>query len=689
MTEPKKRRRIVPEAITSPTSKQKSSFNALNAPIIVDLKDQAEKGRKLGPGRKIYVNLAPFQNDHKQVNWRRLLNDQAVSNGYANANGDDAGVGDAGPLTAPPVPRRPLDAFLSAITRAMNVHMDDSSDSDDEYGPLAMNDDKDEGEDDDVGDDDDEENENDKEGDVNVDVNLEEGEKNEDETGTRKGTGDDKDQAKKKKMKRNNGYDYYDDWIDDSEFIEVTEFKDKRKSKHRGFVIYRGKIERDEAYNEAGYEYDEETGARQKKKRGGARASNKRRDAAGKGGGETPSGKLGKAKKEAPPYELPDDVREALERVEMVVKTIPESERLSQKRKIMPKQVREELIRSETVFKPEIDKVGPTAQKAIVDHLMKFVAVFTSRQNINAYVTGRMGGTLRQDLVFSADIVKEIVKDLKPVAHKADDKPVFESEDAFLKHIPLVLLAKVAKQIRLGLQGDTLKSDRGTAVLEEVLGCFPEGTMELESLSKVLEEVEKTEKKAELESKQTKKLREDQDKGGKAVEEMGVQVNDLDVDTAVEKGLAQGADADGLRALLESEEAKNDENWSCSLRLLAVAGPYGLKIKFIGTTGQSSGLLKKGKDLHIRTVASKITRLFNENSSIVGKIKDTNGYYALRVFPGVEFEEPLHRTPGKKTQDASTIDSDRVPSDAQTVTADDVADEIELDLDGLDDDVSP
>ena len=95
--------------------------------------------------------------------------------------------------------------------------------------------------------------------------------------------------------------------------------------------------------------------------------------------------------------------------------------------------------------------------------------------------------------------------------------------------------------------------------------------------------------------------------------------------------------------MLESEEASEDENWSCALKLLAVAGPYGLKVKFIGTTGKSSGLLKKGKDLHIRTVASKITRLFNEKTTDVGKIKDSNGFYALRLFPGNSFDTPLRK----------------------------------------------
>jgi len=47
------------------------------------------------------------------------------------------------------------------------------------------------------------------------------------------------------KRRKKDSYDYMDDFIDDSEFIEMVEHTDKRKSKHKGFVIYRGTIQRD------------------------------------------------------------------------------------------------------------------------------------------------------------------------------------------------------------------------------------------------------------------------------------------------------------------------------------------------------------------------------------------------------------------------------------------------------------
>jgi hypothetical protein len=82
--------------------------------------------------------------------------------------------------------------------------------------------------------------------------------------GTGADTNNDEDgvAAPRRRKKWKNSYDYMDDFIDDSEFIQVVEFADNRKAKHRGFVIYRGKIERDEADADSGYEYDEETGTR-------------------------------------------------------------------------------------------------------------------------------------------------------------------------------------------------------------------------------------------------------------------------------------------------------------------------------------------------------------------------------------------------------------------------------------------
>ena len=668
MSPPKAKRRIVPVQITSPSKNTSSIAHALNAPINVgDLKEQAKKGRELGPARKIWVDLKPYQEERKQVSWKRLIEEQAANGAFAGVSeirdasktattaGDADGPGGVaaevgvGPSTlklGQARSNRALGAYLNAITRAMN-NVINSSDSDDGYDTMPIEDDGD-------GEDDGSDDENEREGgDVNAEVNLEEnadGENNIDE-GEKKdgvnGNGDNgaqqREGAKKKKTRRGRGnsYDYHDDWIDDSEFIQMVEYTDNRQGKHRGFVIYQGKIERDEGENEAGYEYDEEAGTRYRR-RGNAKASRAPKTARAPNTSSTPGVKKStKAKREAPPpYQMPDTVIEAIERVEVVAREVIGANGAAQNRKGgVPRRVREALLRGEPAFKPELDTFGIVAQRAIVDRLMESVGVFSSRQNINSYVNGRVGGALRQDLVFSADIVRDIVKELKPVTEKQDEKPVFESEDAYLKHIPLAVLSKVAKQIRLGLQGETLNSDRAASVLNEVLSCFPPETIELKSLMKLLPEVEACEKKMEEEAKKSKKRTKEAENGMKAVQAMGVQVNDLDVDMAVEKGVAQGADGSELRGLLNAAESDGDEYLSCALKLLSVAGPYGLKIKFIGTTGQTSELLKRGKDLHIRTVASKITKLFNDRSDIVAKLKNSKGYWALRVFPGIEFEE--------------------------------------------------
>lgn len=63
--------------------------------------------------------------------------------------------------------------------------------------------------------------------------------------GTEIEDGDEGKQAPKRRRKKDS-YDYMDDFIDDSEFIEMIEYADTRKSKHKGFVIYRGRIQRDD-----------------------------------------------------------------------------------------------------------------------------------------------------------------------------------------------------------------------------------------------------------------------------------------------------------------------------------------------------------------------------------------------------------------------------------------------------------
>ncbi len=74
MKPPKPRKRIVPQLLSSPTGTSKHKVDALSGALQVEnLKEQYTQAKDLlGPGRKIYVNLAPYQTEHKQVSWKRV-----------------------------------------------------------------------------------------------------------------------------------------------------------------------------------------------------------------------------------------------------------------------------------------------------------------------------------------------------------------------------------------------------------------------------------------------------------------------------------------------------------------------------------------------------------------------------------------------------------------------------------------
>ena len=60
--------------------------------------------------------------------------------------------------------------------------------------------------------------------------------------GTRLSQGKEKDKADE--AQRNDHYDYEDDFIDDSEFVEYYEGGDRRKAKYTGFFINKGAVEK-------------------------------------------------------------------------------------------------------------------------------------------------------------------------------------------------------------------------------------------------------------------------------------------------------------------------------------------------------------------------------------------------------------------------------------------------------------
>ncbi len=595
----KQKRRIVPQLMTSPSGASKHKIDALSGPLrIQNLQEESKVANQiLGPGRKLYVSLAPYQQERKQVNWRKLR--------------EEAGVDEFGVVGPDGENRRPLDAYLHAITRAMTLVPDDSdSDLD---GEVVLEEEGAEvsgsGSDD--------------EGQAQDDEGKKKDNEEEDQAGTGMETNnEDEEPAAPRRKKNKNSYDYMDDFIDDSEFIQMVEFTDKRRSKHGGFVIYRGKIERDEADGDSGYEYDEETGTRKKKRQRRTDGDKKRKE-------ETP-------KKKKIPYVMSDDVKVIIEDICAMAEQYRENndgtqggDSTSKKRKMLPVPIREALVRSQKVFQGEIDKFGASATKGMAEKLFESLGVFTSKQNLSCYVIGRLGSKYRDDVVFSSSKLKAIVSSLKAPAENSE--ALSDSKDPLIQYIPVVMQKKIVKQIKAGLQGESVDSEKAKVFFNSALECFPPSTMNSESLLKLIGEVEELEQKAAADKGNDKKSsKEDQNKGAALIEEMGDELSKLDFDIATRKAVEHGASESDIRACFEKH--KDDEYLLGACKLLAVAGPCGLRIKYMGTIGQKHGIYRS--ELNIKTVASNITKCFKDVHEII-KIKDASGLYTLKAFPGV------------------------------------------------------
>ncbi|WPT16222.1 hypothetical protein PSENEW3_00004229 [Picochlorum sp. SENEW3] len=603
MNPPKPRKRIVPQLLSSPTGTSKHKIDALSGPLQVDnLKEQYTQAKELlGPGRKIYVNLAPYQTEHKQVSWNRLLREE----GCTDTPGKET--------------KGTLEMYLDAITKPMTLGTDDSdSDVNDKVG----------GEEDGA------------EGSASGSEEQEEegdGEKGGNEEAI-DGTGADTNNeeegvaAPRRRKKWKNSYDYMDDFIDDSEFIQVVEFADNRKAKHKGFVIYRGKIERDEADADSGYEYDEETGQRKRKRQ--------RRTAPD---GEKKKKEDATPKRKSVPYVMSDEMKAALETLRKMVKEHVDATAGAQeeedggsakKRKIIPVSIREELIRNENVFKQETTKGGFSATNKILDELHGMLNQFAKRENLRLYVSGKVGGKSKEDVIFNTSKLKAIVASLDPVERGGEEQEASGSEDqtsSYLKNMPLELQKKVSKQIRAGLRGEQIDTEKGQTVLQEVFDCFPSGTINLDALRQLAESPESLEQKSAAEKDvDDGKTKEELNKGINNVEAMGDDIASLDFEGAVQKAMEHGAPEAEMRACLDG--VKDDEFLFPLFKMLAVAGPCGLKIKYAAIHGQKTGLYRK--TIVVRSVTSAITRRIKENDDIV-LLKDSKGFYALKYMPGV------------------------------------------------------
>jgi len=224
-----------------------------------------------------------------------------------------------------------------------------------------------------------------------------------------------------------NDYDYCDDFIDDTEFIDMLEHSDRRKLKYSGFFIARGNIDRlDELVPGAvpdkqtrKRKVDSAAGAAGAAAAGGSAATGQEGGqktgevgavGAGAGGGDEPAKKKKKKadgsaagitatgsapKKEIPPYAMPADVAAAIEELRKVAATVPlppppGSEEGKVNRKVLPPIIYTAVKNVEHLFQRDFAVYQGNASKAITDRLIEFLEPFTTRDNLRTYVRGRV-----------------------------------------------------------------------------------------------------------------------------------------------------------------------------------------------------------------------------------------------------------------------------------------------------------
>lgn len=341
------------------------------------------------------------------------------------------------------------------------------------------------------------------------------------------------------------------------------------------------------------------------------------------------------------PYVMSDEMKAAMETLRKMVKEhveantgAQEEEGSAKKRKVIPVSIREELIRNENVFKQETAKGGFSATNKILDELHGILNQFAKRENLRLYVSGKVGGKSKEDVIFNTSKLKAIVASLDPVERSGEEQEVSGSEDQtslYLKNMPLELQKKISKQIRAGLRGEQIDTEKGQAVLQEVFECFPRGTINLDALKQLAESPESLEQKTAGEKDvDDGKTKEELNKGINNVEAMGAEIASLDFEGAVQKAMEHGAPEAEIRACLD--RVKDDEYLFPLFKMLAVAGPCGLRTKYAATHGQKIGLYRS--TIAVRSVTSAISRRIKENDDIV-LLKDATAFYALKCMPGV------------------------------------------------------
>ena len=339
-------------------------------------------------------------------------------------------------------------------------------------------------------------------------------------------------------------------------------------------------------------------------------------------------------------YEMPEDVIEAIQSLKRIALKIGEQNKSTnesetgKKRRSLPQLIREELIRNDEIFKAESDRHGTTATNAILKELMGFLHPFTARENLRGYLVGRMGGKSKEDIVFNTKKLKELLANLKPPKDITEEN----GTQKFLENISSDLKTKVYKQIMAGLKVDPITSERGMEVLQEISSCFPQGTINEDSLRQLVDEQEKA-----LESRKQvsvadgedgtneKPTKPDLQKGPSFVDSISPEIGKATIEDIIKKSVEHGVSEDSMKALFESDGAKN-EFLNAAYRMLAVAGPTGLRLSYIAKKGQDVGLVRT--TLGLKSVSAALSKLIKGDDQIVG-LKHGYPNYALRSMPGV------------------------------------------------------
>ncbi|KAL6774187.1 hypothetical protein ACKKBG_A24095 [Auxenochlorella protothecoides x Auxenochlorella symbiontica] len=223
MVDPKPRRRIVPVQIAaSPTivSNQATVDDEAHVEEVcpggADLQAQAEyAAANLGADRKLYVDLSGLEPSKPMVDWKELLKARGSSNGPDKqiAARDEQEAKSSLAASDEMSNIRQLTGLARVIARLeQKIGMGGGSSSDSDSGEP--------------------------DGDAMSDEDNADGDNGTDGGGA---TGTD---LETRRMQKNDDYDHMDEFIDDSEFIELMEDSDRRRTKFQGFFITRGEIER-------------------------------------------------------------------------------------------------------------------------------------------------------------------------------------------------------------------------------------------------------------------------------------------------------------------------------------------------------------------------------------------------------------------------------------------------------------